>query len=197
VTEEDTEDDDNDDEDEDDGGEDVGEGVVITLVQQLLVHQTIPVGALPGKLLKHLQTAGGELNVVCFEGMRRLGCHKILVWGLALLPNPAEFIRVLRAIAQRSTRSIMIQTQIVTNLMGKYELSFDVLVVVVGLVVEQNKPHVCSLVPLAKSVYEGQSNSSPVSFLEGVRNEEVNETHIAVLVTRFCLLFLEEVIGSV
>ena len=46
MTEEDTEDDDNDDEDEDDGGEDVGEGVVITLVQQLLVHQTIPVGAL-------------------------------------------------------------------------------------------------------------------------------------------------------
>ena len=46
VTEEDTEDDDNDDEDEDDGGENVEEGFVVALVQQLLVHQTIPVGAL-------------------------------------------------------------------------------------------------------------------------------------------------------
>ena len=33
------------------------------------------------------------------------------------------------------------------HLVGEYELSFDVLVVVVGLVVEQNKPHVCPLVP--------------------------------------------------
>ena len=46
VTEKDTEDDDNHDEENDDAEEDVREGVVVTLVQQLLFHQAIPVRAL-------------------------------------------------------------------------------------------------------------------------------------------------------
>ena len=46
MTEKDTEDNDNDDEDEDDNREDVEGGVVIPLVQQLLLHQAIPVRAL-------------------------------------------------------------------------------------------------------------------------------------------------------
>ena len=54
MTEKDTKNDDNDDEDEDDDREDVKGGVVVPLVQQLLLHQAIPVRALVVDLCLHI-----------------------------------------------------------------------------------------------------------------------------------------------